>query len=120
MKIVKPPDEYNMEKYSLEQQKKKALEDCSYCPYCGENRSYSLFEYTFSKSVSGFRAKHSGISYTNSYWYGRKDKYSKFSLKKLIPQKFRKYTIRKFHCYSCGAEWESEPYIDNSSEGRYT
>lgn len=115
MKIVKPPDKYNMEKYSLEQQKKKALEDCSSCPYCGENRSYYLLEYDY-KNLK----KHAGISYTNYYWYGRKDKYDKFSLKKLIPQKYRKYTIRKFHCYSCGAEWVSEPYIDNSSEGRYT
>lgn len=90
MKITKLPDKYDMNKYYED----KILKENEFCPFCG----------TKSRIENGLFLR------VEISWYGRKDEQEKFSLKKLIPERWKHWKKYMYKCDKCGAEWESEPF----------
>lgn len=84
MKIIKLPDA--LDPKVLEKQ--NALKGCDKCPCCGETRQLFFSEKEGTKGIAG------GLERT---W--RKGIFN-----------IKIYYSTVFTCYTCGAQWESEPY----------
>lgn len=83
MKILKT----NKDITNYKLQKEQALQGCDICPCCGDKDKWRPF---YDKGIRhiGDRLVTKGIFHTTVY------------------------TIDKFTCYTCGAAWESEPYVN--------
>ena len=81
MKILKKPDSED----PIMIAKKKALEGCDVCPFCKENKKlYSAAD------------GNKGVAWIDFDY---------------IYKLFKIYKTEVFKCYTCGAEWESDPYF---------
>lgn len=76
------------------QEYKDANSDCKSCPLCKESSSFYIDKVT---------GKARGIL-TGLY----SETYVKFRFPKI-----KRYKKDKYKCFSCGCEWESEPYLSN-------
>ena len=90
MKITKTPDDIK----KFEYRKQVANEGCNKCPCCGETRSFNYH----SGKVTGIDSPVCTIR-----------------CKGFFNIKF--YKIDKYKCFTCGAEWESEPYLTCEDKG---
>lgn len=83
MKITKNPNKLSI----FEQNKIKANDGCDRCPVCGETRQW-FFDGERSYGISDgiYREFHKGFFFIKSI------------------------RVNCYHCDTCGAEWESEPY----------
>lgn len=87
MKITKTSNEAQ----NFKMNKEVANKGCYICPFCGQKIEFG------------------GVCTT---WYGYKDP----STETLFTELFSKepkhhYKVDYYHCWKCGAEWESDPYI---------
>ena len=91
MKITKIPDSIDPNKLIV----KRVDEKLRKCPFCGENRDY-------------WDDLH-GVMISHHSWYGREHENTESIF--LWPfGKKRLWQISEFKCYTCGAEWKSDPY----------
>lgn len=95
MKITQTADEYN----NYQKLKYSALKNCDKCPCCGETKSHLEYikEGTILKGISSLSCK---------CWYGKQN--GGFYL--FRDYKNKHWKVDLFVCYTCGAEWKSEPY----------
>lgn len=89
MKIIKQPDEYDM---NLQKDNEEFKKSCT-CPFCGNSYFDEQSGLVTSSSYDVDRIKGEKI---------RDTIYNAFALKWF-------YKIYTFRCYKCGAEWESDP-----------
>lgn len=96
MKVTKLPDAENPKLLK----KKKALEGCDKCPYCGESKLNHNISYT-----------DQGIRRSTVSWFGLKhDSNRSTSVMSFVFPFCKHWEVTTFKCYTCGAEWESEIY----------
>jgi len=88
MKITKLPDSLDPSTII----KKKIDELNSICPFCGETGNHNLNEGGIARGA--YRT-----------WFGKQD----HSLKSFL-KKSHHWRVNLYECYTCGAEWESDPY----------
>lgn len=89
MRILKKPDDQD----PLMIAKKKALEGCYKCPFCGEDQMIHPAQTAILRNEP---YHNEGIAWIDYYY---------------IYRLFKVYQTEVFKCYTCGAEWESEPYF---------
>lgn len=98
VKITKLPETINPNKILRE----KMAERYSVCPFCGETEKCKN-PYDIWKSRSGI---HQNMPKS---WHGKRNEDNMFSVFKFW-ERSRYWKIDQYKCYTCGAEWESEPY----------
>lgn len=114
MRITKLPDRCDP---SLMIQK-RMHEKFSLCPFCGETRSHTEYKKEFVEKLG--RREHIthedvfggyGVELKNLFpgkgWFGpaRCD-----IIGILLPWRWHYWSIDSYKCYTCGAEWDSDPY----------
>lgn len=114
MKITKLPNDWDP---ALMIQN-RSREKYSVCPVCGESRPYSDEEYLrkikAGEHISAEEALHGGHGVERrSLWPCSKGYYGPAKgdwLGWLVPSHYHNWRIDSYRCYTCGAEWESDPY----------
>ena len=91
MKITKLPDSENPKKIA----KKKALDECKVCPGCGETKTY-LFSINRGCNYGITPVCEKTVKSLNNFLYF------------VFIGKIMK--VMHYKCYTCGCEYESEPY----------
>lgn len=87
MKIIKYPNEYNMD----DDLENKVIDSCSVCPFCGEKKQ--------------FHVNHEDRSFEGVLTYPARQVEVRAGL---IRTKLMK--VVSATCFTCGAKWESHPY----------
>lgn len=105
MMISKLPDKLNPN-VLLEKEITKKFEKC---PFCGETKSWTHF-------IGTKEYLHKGLHTSYRTWYGKpyEGDGNLFHLQELNPINWFKpnhhWRVNEYHCCSCGAEWESDPF----------
>lgn len=101
IKIIKLPRQLDVNDIIFKEIKKKNM----VCPFCGENRKYDFTR----KTCDGSKIYGVGSNYIRSEsWYGKQNPVWYSILKFWEPNHL--WERSGFKCYTCGAEWLSEPY----------
>lgn len=92
MKIIQPPNSYDMNHYRYGKEFEKSCD----CPFCN-NKYYDEFNGPFEI-----------ITYIARYKDSIKEERLIEKVYNFFVTRWR-YTILRFHCHKCGAIWESNP-----------
>lgn len=97
MKITKLPDSIDPNILMKEEIKRRN----STCPFCGETEQYHMF-----------KLEMKGVGWVNfKQLYGNKYEYKHPHIGWLaFWERNYHWTINNYKCYTCGAEWEGDPY----------
>lgn len=105
IKVFRPPNNMNANKLVKDEIHKRNM----ICPFCGETRKGDLVNNVLKLGESY------GVCYTGicKHWYGKHDEEENPLAWLRFWEKNFHYQMDLYECFTCGAEWYSQPYPTN-------